>query len=88
MPQALPDYKKDREGAITALTLLGSFARPARELLLGLQLPAAALAAETAVPAELAQVCVCGAVCVAVCGALSSAVCAPCVARVTANSSP
>eukprot|EP00198_Chlamydomonas_reinhardtii_P007846 XP_001697183.1 UPF2 protein [Chlamydomonas reinhardtii] len=52
---ALPDYKKDREGAITALTLLGSFARPARELLLGLQLPAAALAAETAVPAELAQ---------------------------------
>ncbi|KAG2482394.1 hypothetical protein HYH03_018672 [Edaphochlamys debaryana] len=51
---ALPDYKRDREGAVTCLTLLGTFTRPARELLLGQQ-PAAALAAASAAPPELLQ---------------------------------
>lgn len=66
LPQALPDYKKDRDGALACLTLLASFARPARELLLGSQgaagegeagagaaQPAALLAAAALVPPEL-----------------------------------
>ncbi|PNH06179.1 Regulator of nonsense transcripts 2, partial [Tetrabaena socialis] len=33
--KALPDYKRDREAAVNCLTLLATFARSARELLLG-----------------------------------------------------
>ncbi len=67
-PQALPDYKKDREGSLACLTLLASFARSARELLLGSQgaagegeagsgaaQPAALLAAAALVPPELME---------------------------------
>ncbi|GFR49426.1 hypothetical protein Agub_g11483, partial [Astrephomene gubernaculifera] len=48
---ALPDYRRDRDAAVTSLTLLAAFARSAGELLLG-QPPGGAAAA---VPQQLAE---------------------------------
>ncbi|GIM12927.1 hypothetical protein Vretimale_16172, partial [Volvox reticuliferus] len=56
---ALPDYRNDRDAALTNLTLLGTFARTARELLLG-QPSAAVLAALAAVPKQLMEQAVSG----------------------------
>ncbi|KXZ44964.1 hypothetical protein GPECTOR_60g742 [Gonium pectorale] len=55
LAKALPDYRRDRDGAVTALTLLGSFARAARELLLGQLPPQVAAAAGAVVPPELEE---------------------------------